>query len=371
MKRAGQYLWQVGSKVLSGARWQPAAAPSSSRNRAAGVSKQQQQQQARHNSIHNDEDAKRGVKKYNEHANVVSHMHAGNLHIHMPRTQRLDGGGGNSAAQARDAELRQPSVSASQNERHRQSNNGRRSRGSSDGYAPSPAPAARASSFQYGGAGDYHVSDPQHPDTRHNSVMSHSGAYQQMPMPPRQQGHLTRLMMELQGHLMRYFAAQRVIIKALNPSENRSNTSDAITRIAWRETIAFLEELQGKYAGRYNTASCPKEGADAWEEVTRAMRDVPSGHNPGKVGVPWSKEYSDTLADGRLTYNGGLYQRARKIIFWSLDINSAPFRNRMTALKEGLETLFGQPVDLVTEPSMRNPFLIKRVQAERLDIYGS
>ncbi len=35
------------------------------------------------------------------------------------------------------------------------------------------------------------------------------------------------------------------------------------------------------------------------------------------------------------------------------------------ALKEGLETLFGQPVDLVTEPSMRNPFLIKRVQEER------
>ncbi len=41
------------------------------------------------------------------------------------------------------------------------------------------------------------------------------------------------------------------------------------------------------------------------------------------------------------------------------------------ALKVGLETLFGQPVDLVTEPSMRNPFLIKRVQEERLEIYGS
>lgn len=53
------------------------------------------------------------------------------------------------------------------------------------------------------------------------------------------------------------------------------------------------------------------------------------------------------------------------------DLPPADYADAYFALKEGLETLFGQPVDLVTEPSMRNPFLIKRVQAERLEIYGS
>jgi hypothetical protein len=39
-------------------------------------------------------------------------------------------------------------------------------------------------------------------------------------------------------------------------------------------------------------------------------------------------------------------------------------------LKEGLEALFGRPVDLLTEPGLANPYLRERVTAERRRIYA-
>lgn len=49
----------------------------------------------------------------------------------------------------------------------------------------------------------------------------------------------------------------------------------------------------------------------------------------------------------------------------------ADYSDAFFALKEGLEALFHRPVDLLTERSLRNPFLIRRVQAERVAVYGA
>jgi len=38
-------------------------------------------------------------------------------------------------------------------------------------------------------------------------------------------------------------------------------------------------------------------------------------------------------------------------------------------LKQGLEEIFGAPVDLLTERSVRNPFLKDRLTAERIQVY--
>ncbi|ROZ61651.1 nucleotidyltransferase family protein [Ramlibacter sp. WS9] len=40
-------------------------------------------------------------------------------------------------------------------------------------------------------------------------------------------------------------------------------------------------------------------------------------------------------------------------------------------LKEGLEALFGRPVDLVTPSSLSNPYFRQRVTAERQTVYAS
>lgn len=40
-------------------------------------------------------------------------------------------------------------------------------------------------------------------------------------------------------------------------------------------------------------------------------------------------------------------------------------------LKDGLEALLGRPVDLLTERSLRNPWLRRRVEAERVPVYAS
>jgi uncharacterized protein len=49
----------------------------------------------------------------------------------------------------------------------------------------------------------------------------------------------------------------------------------------------------------------------------------------------------------------------------------ADYSDSFFALKEGLEALFHRPVDLLTERALRNPFLIRRVQAERVAVYGA
>jgi len=41
------------------------------------------------------------------------------------------------------------------------------------------------------------------------------------------------------------------------------------------------------------------------------------------------------------------------------------------SLKEGLERLFDRPVDLVTERTLRNPYLRRRVTAERQTVYAA
>ncbi len=40
------------------------------------------------------------------------------------------------------------------------------------------------------------------------------------------------------------------------------------------------------------------------------------------------------------------------------------------ALKEGLEALFGRPVDLVTDSGLANPYFRDRVIAERRELYA-
>jgi hypothetical protein len=40
-------------------------------------------------------------------------------------------------------------------------------------------------------------------------------------------------------------------------------------------------------------------------------------------------------------------------------------------LKAGLESLFGRPVDLITERSLANPYFRQRVTAERQLVYAS
>jgi predicted nucleotidyltransferase len=39
-------------------------------------------------------------------------------------------------------------------------------------------------------------------------------------------------------------------------------------------------------------------------------------------------------------------------------------------LKEGLESLFGRPVDLVTDSSLANPYFRERIFAERQTVYA-
>jgi len=52
-------------------------------------------------------------------------------------------------------------------------------------------------------------------------------------------------------------------------------------------------------------------------------------------------------------------------------LTPADYSDAFFALKEGLEALFHRPVDLLTERTLRNPFLIRRVQTERVAVYGA
>ena len=53
--------------------------------------------------------------------------------------------------------------------------------------------------------------------------------------------------------------------------------------------------------------------------------------------------------------------------------NTAPavFAQAYFELKEGLESLFGRPVDLVTESSLANPYFRQRVISESQTVYAS
>ena len=51
-------------------------------------------------------------------------------------------------------------------------------------------------------------------------------------------------------------------------------------------------------------------------------------------------------------------------------IPPAQYANAYFVLKEGLEALFGRPVDLVTESNLANPYFRDRVCAEHRNIYA-
>ena len=48
----------------------------------------------------------------------------------------------------------------------------------------------------------------------------------------------------------------------------------------------------------------------------------------------------------------------------------AQYANAYIALKEGLEALFGRPVDLVTESTLANPYFCDRICAEHRNVYA-
>lgn len=52
------------------------------------------------------------------------------------------------------------------------------------------------------------------------------------------------------------------------------------------------------------------------------------------------------------------------------DVPPAAYAKAYFALKDGLETLFGRPVDLVTGSSLANPYFRERVNAERQTVYA-
>lgn len=52
------------------------------------------------------------------------------------------------------------------------------------------------------------------------------------------------------------------------------------------------------------------------------------------------------------------------------DVPPAAYARAYFALKEGLESLFGRPVDLVTKSSLANPYFRERVTAECQNVYA-
>ena len=53
------------------------------------------------------------------------------------------------------------------------------------------------------------------------------------------------------------------------------------------------------------------------------------------------------------------------------DAAPVAYAQKYFTLKEGLESLFGRAVDLVTESSLANPYFRQRVTSERQTIYAS
>jgi uncharacterized protein len=53
------------------------------------------------------------------------------------------------------------------------------------------------------------------------------------------------------------------------------------------------------------------------------------------------------------------------------DLPPVEYSNAYFVLKEGLESIFARPVDLVVERAIRNPHFKSRVQAERQSLYAA
>ena len=58
------------------------------------------------------------------------------------------------------------------------------------------------------------------------------------------------------------------------------------------------------------------------------------------------------------------------VSFDDASIEPLEYADNYLALADELETIFGVPVDLVTERSLRNPYFIQSVQENRIPIYG-
>ena len=52
------------------------------------------------------------------------------------------------------------------------------------------------------------------------------------------------------------------------------------------------------------------------------------------------------------------------------EVPPARYADAYFALKEGLEKLFGRPVDLVTGSSLNNPYFRQRIADERRNVYA-
>ena len=58
-------------------------------------------------------------------------------------------------------------------------------------------------------------------------------------------------------------------------------------------------------------------------------------------------------------------------VFTFDDLPPVDYANAFFELKQGLETLFEWPVDLLTSNSVRNPYLRQRIAAEQVVPYGA
>jgi predicted nucleotidyltransferase len=58
------------------------------------------------------------------------------------------------------------------------------------------------------------------------------------------------------------------------------------------------------------------------------------------------------------------------LLFEFDDVPPAAYAKACFALKEGLESLFGRPVDIVTGSSLANPYFRERILAERQTVYA-
>lgn len=68
------------------------------------------------------------------------------------------------------------------------------------------------------------------------------------------------------------------------------------------------------------------------------------------------------------------FDPARSDLDFLVEFDHAPpatYAQAYFALKAGLESLFGRPVDLITESSLANPYFRQRVTAERQPVYAS
>ena len=51
------------------------------------------------------------------------------------------------------------------------------------------------------------------------------------------------------------------------------------------------------------------------------------------------------------------------------ELPDAAYADAYFGLREGLEALFGRPVDLLTEPALQNPYLRRRIEVERRRLF--